>query len=202
MSVLLDIDGCLLDWSGSKGNDDFDDWQRPDVRLFNYYSPSQLNLISKSFDDIQWHTTWIENNMCNELWHNVTGWGPYPIFIDQLQDAAEKHSEGEDFYPIAPNRSFGGRSGLGFSSGLIDPEIDATLYNADWWKLNGVALALHEGLLPGKVLWIDDDLAGTFKSVSKVLAHYDATERFRFIIPSAVLRKADIIEGAEWLAKP
>jgi hypothetical protein len=199
MTVLLDIDGVLLDWSGIGRNDDFDDWTRPQERYFSHYSPSLLKFIAEHLPDIQWHTTWIEGNMCNEHWVKVTEWGPYPIFIDRLVQAEGKHSKGMDFHATAPNRASGGR---GFSSALIHPEVNAIIFNAGWWKLNAVALALEEGLLPGKVLWIDDDLAVTQWAVAKVLKHYKVEDRFRLIIPKTVLRKADIIAGAEWLAKP
>lgn len=197
--VLLDIDGVLLDWSGNP-NDEFDDWTLPGVRWFAHYSPSLLKLISETFDDIQWHTTWIEGNACNEHWLNITGWGPYPIFIDSLNEALLKHSKGLNFHSVAPNRSVRYDRALGFSNGLIHPEVSAVLTKTGWWKLNAIALALTEGLLPGKVLWIDDDLGATQGSVAKVLKHYEATDRFRLIIPKPVLRKADIVAGAEWLA--
>ena len=78
MTVLLDVDGVLLDWSGSDDRSDtgFDDFVKPNERYFNWVSFDQLSLIQSLFDNILWHTTWVAGDMCNSLFTPNGRWVP------------------------------------------------------------------------------------------------------------------------------
>jgi len=193
MTVLLDIDGVLLPWSGSTEGSGFTDFTKVKARHFSAVSSEQLTLIASSFTDIQWHTTWIAGDMANLHFTPITGFGPYPILVDRL---SEHFTEDWYGFEVSPNHA-----GFRVPDKIIPPTLGRALNYARWWKLNAVAALLATDQLPGKVVWVDDDLPTSMGSVRQVLAHFDARDRFRLIAPDVIWEKDSIIAAAEWLAE-
>lgn len=199
MTLLLDIDGVLIGWNSQHTppkNSGFDDWHKPGVASFNWLSKAQLELLASSFEDIQWHTTWIQEQAVGHYvdhFTKTTGFEPRPILIDQLawvRDITNDHKDA--WWDISPNRRY-----VPFSA--IPEVLHYACNKAMWWKLNAVAALLEAGKLSGKVVWVDDDINPVKAHVFTVLKHYDAVDRFRLISPNDVFTRKDIEESAEWL---
>lgn len=89
-ALLLDIDGVLLDHHNEHEDGvtshGFTSWTRPDAQWFNWLSHEQLDLITASFAEIFWHTTWSLHGMANTTFNEVTGFGPFVDLIDLPND--------------------------------------------------------------------------------------------------------------------
>lgn len=178
MTVLLDIDNVLLPWGVEES--EFYDWRKADHRNFSRYSPGQLELIRESFSDIRWHTTWIGGRKANTEFSQITGFGPWPIAIDEICDGL-----GDDIGPEQYRNQY--------RSSVIPHDLPWNcLY---WWKLNGVARLLQAGKLPGFITWVDDDLIHEMKNVRRVLERFNALDRFNLIAPECHWTMASILEA-------
>jgi hypothetical protein len=186
MTLILDVDGVLLDWSGKRDNlSGFSDWATSERRFFSRWSPEQLKLISSSFSDIRWLTTWIDGGMVSEF-TNVTGFGPHPVSTEPLERSEDS------FFSVSPDHYIDSRF-------VIERGLTESLLLANWWKLNAVAALLHHGHLPDRVVWVDDDLPVLKKPVADILEHFEARDRFRLYAPTQIWTRWDIEEAAEWL---
>lgn len=198
MTLLLDIDGVLIGWERTAPeNSGFDDWQKPKFPNSNWVSKTQLELVASSFKDIQWHTTWIQEHGAGyyvENFVNNTGFGPYEILIDQLDWVRDITNDVKDaWWDISPDRKY-----VPFNA--VPEVLHYNLSEALWWKLNTVAALLEYDGLPGKVVWVDDDINAVKSHVFAVLKYYDAVDRFRLISPKEVFTRQDIEEAAAWLS--
>lgn len=196
MTVLLDIDGVLLGWDGEPDPEvtGFSDFRAIKERFFSWHSDEQLALILDTFTDVQWHTTWVQLDHTGtpgtDRFTELTGFGPLPILVDEIPVQEARY--GLQIRPRAPR--------VPFES--VPSRVAGVLLPTDWWKLNAVAILLEQGKLPGKIVWIDDDIAPLRKPIFQVLRYYDAVDRFRLISPhKSVLSRTDIIEAAEWIAE-
>lgn len=150
-----------------------------------------MKLISESFDDIRWHTTWIEKSFNNkrlvDSFTETTGFGPFPLAVEPLE-----RTRTWDGFVVEPY-------GMSVSSSAIDEVLHHTLRVAGWWKLNAVAALLQADAIPGRVVWADDDIASFLGPIRDVLEHFDALERIALVAPQEVFTKESILSTSEWV---
>lgn len=193
MTLLLDIDNVLIPWGRRQSL--FTDWVRPKVRFLDSYSPAQLELIRSRFNDIRWHTTWIQGDSANAVFAPTTGFGPFPAAISPLNLRLRLPSAAQ-FTVTPPHYEY-------YEPGYVAAEdipeaLHNRLQNVGWWKLNAVAALLALGTLPGKVVWVDDELNDVGDSIEVVLDHFGARDRFMLIAPDDHWSETMILRAADW----
>lgn len=205
MTLLLDIDGVLIGWYQNPGEESgFSDWKlaAPGQFAVKWTSAEQLALISETFQDIHWHTTWIQPAYGKERFvERFTEWfdfGPHPVLVDQLETEAGRPHWGDkpspgDQWLVAPGYT------LAVPIEVVPEPLWVPLHEAFWWKLNAVAALLATDRLPGKIVWVDDDIPTSRQEVFEVLRYFDAVDRFRLVAPRDVFTRTQIEEAAEWL---
>lgn len=194
MTLLLDIDNVLLPWHAYNAKDwpsrDFDDWVKPAKRFFSTYSPAQHAAIKESFSDIRWLTTWLDGNMANTYFNEVTGFGVFPSAADGIvHDDNGRFAVGSESTSLWANLPTGAPDSLG-----------SALSNVHWWKLNIVAIQILNGNLPGRVVWADDQLIEFSGGVLRALTLLGREDDFLLIAPDSHMTMDQIKAGQEWLA--
>lgn len=201
MTVLLDIDGVLIGWSGKpdEKSSGFSDWARPEPAemFFNFTSQEQLALIAEQVGNhVQWHTTWIQKGYRVDAGRMVdyfteqTGFGPFPIAVEEFFERP---------WPSVPCFKMDPRGDGTKPRAEFPDEVANVLLRTDWWKLNAVAALLVEGKLDGRVVWVDDELNSNWWAVKNVLTHFGAFSRFMIVSPREVWERDSILEAAEFL---
>lgn len=197
-TLFLDIDDVLMLWGSlehkyvaheTKG---FDDWQKTKARHFNYWSPSQLELIKQTFPNIYWMTTWVKGDACNNHFSPITGFGERPQAITLIKNHVPLSSH--EHLPIDPDPL------LGVSANVFTEGTAMSLRYARWWKLNLMAAIIKTGGLPeGKIVWADNDIAFSKDAVEEVLEDFGVRDRFYLAAPSYAWSREDIMKAGEWI---
>ena len=196
-TLFLDIDDVLMLWGNfdhkyvaheTKG---FDDWQKTKARHFNYWSPSQLELIKQTFPNI-WMTTWVKDDACNKHFIPITGFGERPQAITLVKEHFPFSSA--DHLAIDPDPL------LSVPSDMFTEGTAMSLRYARWWKLNLMAAIIKTGGLPeGKIIWADNDIAFSKDAVEEVLEDFGVRDRFYLAVPSYAWSREDIEKAGEWI---
>ncbi len=199
MTLILDIDDVLLHHGRNPPSrkTEFRDWRKPNPRTIyvEWYSPEQLDLIQRCFPHIEWHTSWVQNSACHEIFEPVCNFRHNPIFINRLFSiCAEMFLDDVHLnWFIDPHKE----PRLPLS--MLPYEIVKPIVDADWWKLNAVAAAFLSGKLEDdKILWVDNDLKKYNKPVTEVIEFLGLEERVRMIAPDQVWTRRSILEAKEW----
>jgi len=197
-TLFLDIDDVLMLWANfehryvAKESNGFDDWQKTKAKFFNYWSPSQLELIKQAFPNTYWMTTWVKDDMCNKHFSPITGFGERPQAITLVKDYFPFYSS--DHLPIDPDPT------MSVPSQLFDYDTACVLRYARWWKLNLMATIIKTGGLPdGKIVWADNDINTSLNQVENVLENLGVRDRFYLASPSYIWSREDIEKAGEWI---